>query len=401
MSDIDMTADTGAAEVAPALAPEPVATPKPVETGSPTEAPVEKAAEEKATADKAAKEAKPEKPVSTRDALKAAAEKVEKDEKAPPVKAEPKPKTEPEKEAATRGPDGKFASKEPAQAETAEQPPAAKSEPTGDHREPPQRFNDAAKAEWANVPETTRAEVHRAIRNIESGLEKHRAAAESYEPVRAYDEFAKANGTTLKAALDVYWQIEQDLQLPSKGGNPIPALEKLCETKGYTLQQVAEMYLKRTPDQRSSQQEQTITTLRNEIAQLKQQFGNINQVVGGFQQQSASGAVEAFVSGLPESDKSAFEALSSEIASEITNNRLNLPDAFAKAKSDAQEKAARLGFIAPASQPAPAAADLTAHRQNGSRSISGAPSPGSSSVAQKPSSSTREALRKAFAAANA
>jgi hypothetical protein len=117
---------------------------------------------------------------TTREALKAAAEKVaekakadEADKKAPPVQSKPA-----EKATEKALPDPKPA-KAAETATTTDKPAetAPKTDPKAPHHEAPARFKSdaAATAEWEKAPEAVKAAVHRSIRELESGIEKHRA----------------------------------------------------------------------------------------------------------------------------------------------------------------------------------------------------------------------------------
>jgi hypothetical protein len=155
MSDIQMTAEPG-----PAPAPIPQAAPE--EVVAPPE-PL------KSHVDKAP--APVEKPVSTRDALKAAREKVEASDKTPekPI-AEAKPKVEAKPAPAVdkpRGEHGHFvrdpaktdaenaaAEQESKAAPKVESKPPAPGQP--DHRVAPSRYSADAKAEWDATPDPSR-----------------------------------------------------------------------------------------------------------------------------------------------------------------------------------------------------------------------------------------------------
>lgn len=160
------------------------------------------------------------------------AEKVEPKEEATP---------EPAKAEKPRAEDGKFQSREP---KPEPKPTAFKDAPGG--------FDDAAKKEWEAVPESVRGAIHRRTRELESGIEKYRADATEYEQVRKFSDMAKQSGTTLSAAVKSYVDMEQMLR-----ANPIVGLEQIVQNMGLkgqngqplTFRQVAEAYLRRTPEQ--------------------------------------------------------------------------------------------------------------------------------------------------------
>lgn len=191
-------------------------------------------AEEKPTEDKAEKPAKDE---------KAEAEE-------PPAK-EPKPRAQ----------DGKFAAKA-----VDGDAPKAEVKPTA-YAEAPSRFDDAAKKEWETTPESVRGAIHRAHRELEAGIQKYKADAEAFEPLRKYDAMAKQAGTTVHAALDRYVQMDQMLRQ-----NPMAGIERIVADMGLrrndgsavTFRDIAQTYLNRSPVENQN------ASLQAELAMIKQ-----------------------------------------------------------------------------------------------------------------------------------
>lgn len=169
-------------------------------------------------------------------------------------KVEEEAKGAAEKVVKERGEDGKFK----ARADT--------------YPEPPSRFHESAKAEWASAPESVRAEATRAVQELERGIEKYRASAERYEAVRQYDEIARSNGRDLSQSLRKVVEVENALRQ-----NPITGLDAVLREIGprkadgspLTLFELAHSIVKQNPDQRALQQNNTIASLQSEIAQLK------------------------------------------------------------------------------------------------------------------------------------
>jgi hypothetical protein len=172
MSDVAGGVDAPA-EASPAAV-EPVAPPNPISVNNEAPEPKEGAKVDDKT--------EPAKPLSAREALQKARDKVD----AEPVaskeakldnKAVEKPvaKAEPVKsDGPARSEDGKFAAKtaDGEKTETVQQP-AAKVEagkPATPAADAPARFSTDAKAAWATAPEPVKAEVHRAIREMEAGI---------------------------------------------------------------------------------------------------------------------------------------------------------------------------------------------------------------------------------------
>lgn len=325
------------------------------------------------------------KPVSTREALEKAAAKVEKDTKEPADKAKDAPKPV-QSEALKRDDTGKFAPKAdqpPQQAERAPDP-APKPAPTH-HSDAPSRFSADAKTAWATAPESVRAETHRAIRELEQGYEKHRAASEAYEDIREFDDLAKRSGTTMRQAMTNYVGIEMLLRQ-----DPIAGLEQVANNIGFSLRDIAAHIMGQSPEQVQSQTDATVRALKQEIAELRQQVGGVSSTMQGQRTAETVKAIEEFADNNPR-----FDELADDIEFFLTSGRASSLD-------EAYGLAERLN-PAPQSTHSPALtppiADITAQTVKGSKSVTGAPGPGSDPVAGKPSSSIRDALKRAAAAA--
>jgi hypothetical protein len=378
--------DSGApapAETAPVVNEPAAEAPNPISTEGEPKAPEVKEPEPK----------EPAKPISTREALDKADAKVEADNK-PDAKAKdtPDPKAkdakEPAKDAPVRDETGKFASKDGAEKPAEAQPAETAPKPASPASDAPKRFSEDAKAAWATAPEPVKAEVARMERELTQGLEKYKTSHEAYEQVRQYDEMAKANGRSLKEALDTYVHLDRLI-----GQDPVKGIEALCEAKGFTLRQLAEKVLGQAPDQQAGQRDQEMISLKNTIKQLEQRLDQrLGSVEGRFEEQDKSRVhetVQQFAAKHPR-----FDELADEIEFFIKSERTkDLAEAY---------RLAELMKPAPASAPPPAptpAPDSRATAQTrGAKSITGAPTAGSDPVKRQPSSSPREALLKAFAA---
>lgn len=341
-------------------------------------------------------DAKPsaEKRPSVREAVEAAAKKVDADDKAQtPAKpaAETKVEKPAEKADATPSRDrdatGKFIAKEGEPAKT------------GTNADAPTRFSNDAKAAWATAPEPVRAETHRAIRELEAGVAKYKGDADAYVPFKPFHDLAKQMNVDPAKALREYVTLDRML-----GENFPAAMARICQNKGVDIRSFAADVLglpaeARTalkigqPQQQARAVDPEVLRLRHEVGQLQQQLGALT---GQVQQRGAQG-VEAEVAAF--ADKPLFNELSEKIAAHIRNDGLSLADAYDKAYSEFQAMAERAGLIPRANEAAPeVAADLAAQTQKGQKSIAGAPSAGSYPAAKKPSSSIRDAIRAAAAA---
>ena len=252
--------------------------------------------------------------------------------------------------------------------------------------EAPARFTAQAKAEWEKAPETVRAEVTRMHKELEAGFAKHKESAELFEPVRKYHEMAKAAGTTMDKAMERYVAIDQDLA-STNPQTKVQAIEHILKVAGITPMQYAAYVSGQAPDQNAMKQDSSVRAMQAKIDALEAHISKISTTMQEGEQSNLQSRVAEWAS-----DKPDVEDLADEIAANV-HSGLSLDDAYAKAKIDAEEKARRLGFI-PATQ-APAQ-DTAPQPRRVPQSITGAPSPGSYLAQNSPSSSIKDALRRAM-----
>lgn len=327
----------------------------------------------------------PDKKVPTaREALKAAADKIEKQE-AKPEDAKPAEKPEAKRDPET----GKFATKEDPAEKAKEALPEPKApeqaeKPSGDTKEPPARFSPEAKAAWQAAPDQVKAEVHRAIRELEQGHEKYKADASAFHEVREFDTLAKQHGTSIKAALTNYTNLERTLTQ-----DPLRGLQAVCDYAGINIREVAAHIMGQTPDQQTSQRDAENRQLRQELADLKRQVGSVTETIQTEKQGAILSTVQEFAAKNPR-----FEELAPDIELLLTSGKTtDLGEAYKLAE---RMNPVPLEPKPAVTQPAP---DLTAQTLKGSKSVSGGPGPGSDPEASTPSSSIKDALRKAAAKA--
>lgn len=386
MSD---TIDAAPAAAEPSSAPvdQPqVSTPNPIEGDIPVKEPEAKPEPKP--------DDKPEPKRSVSDALRKAEADLKAKAEKPDVKAapDPKAKADPVKtEGPARDETGKFAAREPAQGteapkegETPAKPAEQAEKPASQFRDPPKRFSDDAKAAWETAPEPVKAEVHRAVRELESGLEKYRT---EYEPLKPYNDLAKQHGTSIKDALDRYTGLERMLGSPDQN-QKLAGLQQVFDYAGISPRQFAAQIMGQTPEQGAVQQDQTLRELRQEIASLKQQLGGVSTNMQQRQEQEVLSKIQQFAA-----DKPRFDELSEDIAFFLKSGRTqDLQEAY--------QLAERLNRApAPQSPPAQTRIEPTPEAQTlkGSKSVSGAPSLGASPAKGQPSSSIKEALKRAAA----
>lgn len=290
-----------------------------------------------------------------------------------------------------RNPDGTFAPKDPATAtqpvDTAAKPEKPVTEqPTTPSAsgEAPARFSPDAKAAWATVAEPVKAEVNRAIRELEGGIEGYR---QQWEPLKQFDEIARQNNTTLPDALQRY--VAFDVMLSQ---DVVRGLHTIAQDKGFDLKAVAAHILGQeapAPDQ----QAQIINGLNQKIAALEQQVGGVSTHIQTQQQTALRNEIESFAS---DAAFARFDELAGDITFFIeTRVPKDLPprERLAQAYALAERLNPAPAVVAPTPAPAP---DLTAQTRKGQLSVTGAPSSGSNPSNRKPPSSPRDAIDRAF-----
>lgn len=333
------------------------------------------------------------------------------------------------REGQPRNPDGTFAKKEEATPETPETPPVATETPapetpltpeqiaqkaaeeaakaqetpkpedgTAKFAEPPSRFSQDAKTVWKDVPDAAKAEIHRAVTEMEQGIAQHKLA---FEPYRALDERLKANNQTINEVVAHYSGIEDLLRQ-----NPIAGLEKVCNNLGLSLRQVANHVVGNQPDAEADDKDRLVIDLRNEISALKNEINGVktnvtNQAEAQRQTLEADlvREMEAFKKTAPR-----FDELTPEMTA-LVNAGLakGFEDAYAMAErlkpapvtTPEVQPAVPVDQIKPAT-PAVQQPTQAAQTPKGQLSTIGAPSTGSNPD-NKETPSTRDALKNRFA----
>lgn len=299
--------------------------------------------------------------------------------------AAPKPAeaTEQPQTGRERNPDGTF---KPAQQAADAQQQAQTTEDTTKaattFAEPPSRFSADAKAAWATAPEPVKAEVTRAIKELEGGIQQYQQA---FEPYKDFDKQLRANGQTFKEVFDHYTGIESLL-----AQDPIKGLDTICRNLGTSLQSVAAQIMGQPQDQQRTQADSYISELKAEITELKKQVGGVTTTIQSQQEKALLDQIDAFAA-----DKPRFDELSNDIVFFLNSGRTkDLQEAYALA-----ERLNPAPAMAPAAPAAPAATTQTVSPQTrkGQLSPSGAPASGSNPASRKPPESPRDALQRAFA----
>lgn len=182
-----------------------------------------------------------------------------------------------------RGDKGRFVSAKPATASDVEAGRPAEAAPQrtpladdAPYREPPQRFDPAAKADWHGAPESVRAATTKAFEQYENGIRQYREAAENFQQVRHYHDLARRHGTELATVLDNYTGMENKLR-----GDLIGGLDLIVNNlnlrhpdgRRIGLVDVAAHILQTTPEQRR------LTQAQNTAQAHDAKIGQLHQVV--------------------------------------------------------------------------------------------------------------------------
>jgi len=349
-------------------------------------------AEEKAAAEKTPKqEPSGKQPEKTEAKAEQPAKKEE-----PEAKAKTPEKADGEPAERERGPDGKFVAKDAAK----DQPDAEKADPESQEKQEgdkpenfgdaPPRFSPDAKAAWKDAPEPVRAEITRAVKELEGGIEQYRQA---YEPFRDFHKQLQDNGQTFQEVLQHYTGIEDMLRQ-----DPMQGLDRICRNMGTDLRTVAAHVMNQPADQQASQTSAVIHQLEQKIAGLEKQLGGVSQNIETQHRTAAEKEIAAFASA-PGHER--FDELADDIAFLVESGRASDLD-------QAYELAARLNPAPQAANPAPSnpgqeekpdpKADLEAQTRKGSLSVAGSPASGSNpGTVKKPAKTAAEAVDRAFA----
>ncbi|MEM6833293.1 MAG: hypothetical protein AAF562_06680 [Pseudomonadota bacterium] len=275
-----------------------------------------------------------------------------------------------------RGPDGKFIAKNGNEQEKPQEI-AAKLEDQPSIMDAPSRFSADAKAAWAEAPDAVKGEIHRAVRELESGLQQKDA---QLAPLKPFFEMAEQHNTDVQTALGNYVRMEQLLAKDMKAG-----FEALAQNFGMTVE---DMVAKATGGQSTSpDKDRHIATLTATVQQLQQQVSGVQQTQKTAQETQIMQQINAFAA-----DKPAFDLLENDIAALLTQNEgMTLEQAYEEALANAQKL---MTVLSPQPNPAPTP------QQRPARSVTGAPtSTGSNPAARKPSANRGEAISRAFDAA--
>jgi hypothetical protein len=262
----------------------------------------------------------------------------------------------------------------------------------------PAGFTKAAQDAWAATPEPVRADVERRIGELMQGMEKYKGEVAAFEPVRKFDEMARAGGTTLDKALTAYVGIEDAWR-----ADPARGFVEVAKNFGVDpMALLNDIGMRLTGGQQPKAGDNSeVAALKRELAQLRSELGGeVGTIKQTFEEQKkaarerdAQSVVDAFAKDPAHPH---FAALEESIAHMLeTGFAKNLQDAYDKAVRLSPEIAARIE----AEKAAKAASESKpeAQTRKASLSVTGAPSPGSNPTTRKPPGSIRESLTTALA----
>jgi hypothetical protein len=253
----------------------------------------------------------------------------------------------------------------------------------------PSRFSTDAKAAWATVPDSVKAETNRALKELSDGLGQYQQVL---EPLKPFYQLAEKFDTTVHETLERYVGLDFAL-LSEKPEERFGAIEKVLDYAGFTPKDYAASIMGQKPDETPPQNDATIRELRQEIASLKNEMGGVSQSLQQRRQDETLKQVEAFAEENPrlkdpEFQKLVFRLLQTKMADNLKGaydmaERLN-PATANGAQPTAASTAAN-------TKPNPA------QTRNGNLSITGGPGSGSNPAKRKAPSSARESVDSAFA----
>lgn len=338
----------------------------------------------------------PEKPKSRREALEAAANKVDADVKTPAEKPAPEKKPEADQEepaADGKGtPEGKEKPEPATDAKPADKPEAKTPEQIEQEKAeakkystPPRRFLPKAQQTWANTPNAVKADVYRMERELEDQNRSTMEMRQEQQKLAPYADMAKKGGITLDQALERYVGMESLLR-----ENPVKGIAELLRNVGMTPQQYAQIVSQNSP------QYQAMMMQRAAQAQPKpQEAPEVTQLRDQLSQERAA-RVQAEVIAPFAARHPRFSELQEDIAFFLNSGRIpsNIaPNERLEAAYDMAERINPRSVSSPASPAADATGQIaqTANPRAGTASVRGAPSAGSSGNAARRGKMSRKA----------
>jgi len=253
----------------------------------------------------------------------------QKKERPPAIDLKKRPDDQPPKDDRPRAEHGHFAPREAPAQDNAALRQAPQPQLKGRHaalpqhapyRDPPQRMDDAGKAEWAATPEPVRANMHRMHNEFAQAYQTYRADHEEMNTIRNYQKMAREHGTSLQRALDNYTGMETKLRNDVVGGLDLIISNLNLHTpqgQKLTLEDVCWHVVNQTPEQRQLiQSKNRAMAQSHQLQQAAERIAALEnnqkqmQYVARFHQ--TRGAVDQFAASHPRLDELA-DLIESEI----------------------------------------------------------------------------------------
>lgn len=285
-----------------------------------------------------------------------------------------------------RGEDGRFVKQE---AKEADPEPEAKPEPEPETQfgEAPGRFSPDAKAAWAKAPEPIKAEIHRAMREMETGLQGYR---EQLEPLKPFFAQAEQAGVKLSDALQGYRETEVALYNdPGAGGRGLAQRLGMSPQDfagailGVSGQDLVSALTGQQPGNGPDPRDAQIADMQNQIAQLSQGYQQVNGSIQQQHEQQVMASVEQFAAQHPR-----FDELSEDIAKLLNTG-------YASTLEDAYSAAERLKPVT-MPEPTPVQTPPPPAQTRQAKSVTGSPSNGSQPNDKPIPKTAREAITRYF-----
>lgn len=243
----------------------------------------------------------------------------------------------------------------------------------------PSRLSKEAKAAWDKADPAVKAEVNRAISELETGIAQK---SEALKPVQKFLDMAAEQKVDPAQVLQGYVEMENQLYAdPGKG------LAMLGQRMGFSVPQMVQMLSGQSPQPSQNPQaqqgqpdprDQQIQQLHQEINSMRGQFETTQQSIAAQQAQAQQSQIESFAKDHPRMDE-----LADEIVRQI-NSGFDLSEAYERAEK-----------LNPLPQVQQSTTPVTAQNRQ-RKSVTGKPANGSNPKAGKPKS-TMAALEQAFA----
>lgn len=330
------------------------------------------------------------KPVSTLDAVKKAAEKVDAAEKAKteavkaPVKPVEQPAVKP-KEAVAH-----VEAAKPAEAAKPTTDPVSDAEKP--YKTPPSRWNPDAKKAWEALPDDNlKNEVYRTVSELEKGYQKHREGAEKWKQMEPLEALAKQKNVDVLTAAKNYVAIDTDLSSDNIQ-HKLRALDEVFRVAGIDKAAFAKHVLgNQAPQQQSNIQHVPAQQPQQpqESPKLKQLEQTVEKLTKHLEQQQEAQIDQEWQAW--SKDKPLANDLLEPIQHYL-NEGLNLDESYERAKQDLDERLQSLGY-APMNTRSAAQAIPNGKTQ---KSLTGAPSAGSTPATSPRSKNPADAVKRAM-----